>query len=64
VLVLRHGRTRRDEALEAIQRLWMVRANLLGVVVNGVDDRGVVRRRRYYTTDWDRDESGAADVEG
>jgi capsular exopolysaccharide synthesis family protein len=62
VLVLRHGRTRRDEALEAIQRLWMVRANLLGVVVNGVDDRGFIRRGRYYMADWDDDESGAADV--
>jgi capsular exopolysaccharide synthesis family protein len=50
VLVLRHGRTRRDEALEAIQRLWMVRANLLGVVVNGVDDGVAGRRRGYYGT--------------
>jgi len=48
VLVLRHGRASREDAQEAVQRLWLVRANLLGVVVNGVDGGGVGRRRGYY----------------
>jgi capsular exopolysaccharide synthesis family protein len=37
VLVLRHGRSRREDARSAVEQLWWVRANLLGVVVNGVD---------------------------
>lgn len=47
VLVLREGRATREEAQEAVQRLWLVRANLLGVVVNDADE--VVMRPRRYT---------------
>lgn len=43
ILVLRHGRASRDAAQEALQRLAFVRANLLGVVVNGVA-RGATAR--------------------
>ena len=46
VLVLREGRATREEAQEAVQRLWLVRANLLGVVVNDADEF-VMRPRRY-----------------
>lgn len=48
VLVLRHGRANRDDAEDAIQRLYAVRANLLGVVVNGVDDGTLGRRHMYH----------------
>jgi capsular exopolysaccharide synthesis family protein len=57
VLVLRHGRASRDEAQEAVQRLWLVRANLLGVVVNGVDGAMVKPRRDYYRA-WRDDDAG------
>ena len=59
VLVLRHGRASREEAQEAVQRLWLVRANLLGVVVNGVDGAMVRPRREYYRS-W-RDDDGGRD---
>jgi succinoglycan biosynthesis transport protein ExoP len=49
VLVLRHGRARRDDAQEAVQRLCSVRANLLGVVMNDVDGAALGRRRAYYS---------------
>ena len=48
VLVLRHGRANRDDVDDAIQRLLAVRANLLGVVVNGVADGALGRRYAYY----------------
>jgi succinoglycan biosynthesis transport protein ExoP len=47
VLVLRHGRANRDDAEDAIQRLCVVRANLLGVVMNGVEDGARGRRYAY-----------------
>ena len=50
VLVLRHRHASREEAQAAIQRLWYVRANLLGVVVNGVDGPAT-RRRGVYPTE-------------
>jgi succinoglycan biosynthesis transport protein ExoP len=56
VLVLRHGRANREDAQEAVQRLSMVRANLLGVVVNGVGGDVVSRWRGKYGTDHDDDD--------
>jgi polysaccharide biosynthesis transport protein len=49
VLVLREGRASREEAQEAVQRLWLVRANLLGVVVNDADEVVMRPRPRRYT---------------
>jgi capsular exopolysaccharide synthesis family protein len=48
VLVLREGRATREEAQEAVQRLWLVRANLLGVVVNDADEFVMRPRRNTY----------------
>ena len=59
-LVLRQGRANREEAQEAVQRLWMVRACLLGVVVNGVDGRPVRPRPEYYRS-WRMDDDGRDD---
>ena len=60
VLVLRQGRAKREEAHEAVQRLWMVRACLLGVVVNGVDGPLVRPRAEYYRS-WRGDDDGRDD---
>ena len=51
VLVLRHGRSERALAQAAVQRLWLVKANVLGVVVNKADaktSRQRYRRWNYY----------------
>jgi capsular exopolysaccharide synthesis family protein len=45
VLVLRHGRSERALAQAAVQRLLLVQANVLGVVVNKADAR--TSRQRY-----------------
>jgi Mrp family chromosome partitioning ATPase len=58
--VLRQGRAKREEAHEAVQRLWMVRACLLGVVVNGVDGTLVRPRAEYYRS-WRGDDDGRDD---
>jgi capsular exopolysaccharide synthesis family protein len=59
VLVLRQGRSERTLAQEAVQRLGVVRANLLGVVVNGADartSRQRYRRWNYYAASRERDD--------
>jgi len=48
LLVLRHDRANQEDAQEALERLWLVHANVFGIVVNGVDGPGIGRRRAYY----------------
>ncbi len=59
VLVLRHGRSDRSLAQDIVQRLTLMRANVLGVVINGADARASSRRYRrwnYYGTPRGRDD--------
>jgi capsular exopolysaccharide synthesis family protein len=57
VLVLRHGRSERALAQAAVQRLLLVQANVLGVVVNKADartSRQRYRRWNYYGASLER----------
>lgn len=59
VLVLRHGRSDRSLAQDIVRRLTLMRANVLGVVINGADARVSSRRYRrwnYYGTPRGRDD--------
>ncbi|MBN2799773.1 MAG: polysaccharide biosynthesis tyrosine autokinase [Deltaproteobacteria bacterium] len=48
VMVVRAGRTSRHIVQQTVQRLWQVDANLLGIVLNGVDINNRSGRYRYY----------------
>lgn len=48
ILVLCAGRTKRDEALNALQQLERVGANVLGFVLNDPDQRAIGSDRDYY----------------
>lgn len=52
VLVVRAGRTKRDSAIQAKSLLDKVGANIVGVVLNGVDN---TRRKYYYYYGHDED---------
>jgi capsular exopolysaccharide synthesis family protein len=48
ILVLRHGHTGRDAAQRAVQMLGLVRARVLGVVLNHADVRTTAAGYQYY----------------
>jgi succinoglycan biosynthesis transport protein ExoP len=48
VLVLRHGRSSREQAQRAVAHLASVHARLLGVILNDVDVRGIGYYPGYY----------------
>lgn len=50
LLVVKAGHTRREQAADAIKRLRRANPNLMGVVFNGLVDRGALKRAESYRT--------------
>jgi polysaccharide biosynthesis transport protein len=48
VLVVEWGRTQRDVVVHALKTAWLLRQNLLGVVLNKSDTKALSRYERYY----------------